>query len=130
MSGGMEDAAAHGRQERALREAAHKLAVALREASDGHRGWTMSSFDIAHLVNVYLQDEGAPFELCPAMQSDPCQAPSCSSKRSLVGPLQASYSLDAPEMTPELRKATPKRICTNCYGQLSDAKRAWYVWKD
>jgi hypothetical protein len=76
------------------------------------------------------EPECIPVPPLGAVPSDPCQAPSCSSKRSLVGPLRASYSLDAPEMTPELRKATPKRICTNCHGQLSDAKRAWYVWKD
>jgi hypothetical protein len=68
MSGGMEDAAAHGRQERALREAAYRLAVSLREASDGHRGWAMSSLDIAEVVNTYLQDEDAPFELRPAVR--------------------------------------------------------------
>lgn len=59
----MSDAAAIGRQEQNVREAAHELAVALRQASDGHRGWAISPLELEDLVNEYLKDEDAPFRI-------------------------------------------------------------------
>ena len=63
MSDGMSDGAAMGRQEQAVREAAHHLAVALRRADEGVRGWSISRIDIEEIVNGYLKDEDAPFRL-------------------------------------------------------------------
>jgi hypothetical protein len=63
MSDGMSDATALGRHEAEVREAAHELAIALRQAVDGHRGWAISRGDLMRMVNEYLQDEGAYFAL-------------------------------------------------------------------
>jgi hypothetical protein len=63
MSGGMEESRAFEGQEKALREAAHALGVALQEARDGHRGWSISTADILETVNDYMQDECPHFEL-------------------------------------------------------------------
>jgi hypothetical protein len=63
MSGGLEDMAALGRQEQKVRETAHALAVALREALEGHRGWSIKHGDLADIVDGYLSDEGVPFGL-------------------------------------------------------------------
>ncbi len=66
MSGGQHEAAAFERQERAVCEAAHALAAALKEADDGHRGcrgWSLSRRSLRDTVNEYLRDAGAPFRL-------------------------------------------------------------------
>ena len=38
--------------------------------------------------------------------------------------------LTAPDMTLELRSVTPKRLCSNCYHSLSEAKQSWYSYKE
>lgn len=63
MSDGMSEAAEFERQEKAVQQAAHNLAVALKEADDGHGGWSINRSDLAGIVNGYLEDEGAPFTL-------------------------------------------------------------------
>jgi hypothetical protein len=63
MSDGMSDAARLGHQESEVKEAAHRLGVALREARDGVRGWAIKPGDLLELVNDYLGDCDVPFEL-------------------------------------------------------------------
>jgi hypothetical protein len=63
MSDGMSEASAFGRQEQAVRDAAHTLAVALKDADTGVRGWSINRADLVEMVNDYLKDEGAPFRL-------------------------------------------------------------------
>ena len=63
MSDGMSDCSAMGRQEQAVREAAYRLAKALKSADDGVRGWQITRLDLEGIVNDYLSDEGAPFRL-------------------------------------------------------------------
>ncbi len=63
MSGGQHEAAAFERQEQAVCEAAHALGAALKEAADGHRGWSLSRRSLRDTVNEYLRDAGAPFRL-------------------------------------------------------------------
>ena len=63
MSDGMSDAARMGRQESKVREAAYNLAVALSEADDGVRGWSITRLALEEIVNDYLKDEEAPFRI-------------------------------------------------------------------
>jgi hypothetical protein len=58
-----------------------------------------------------------------------CTARDCYTKRGPDGQLYASYFLNMPDMTPELRRIVPPAICFPCYDRLSDAKKKWYIRK-
>jgi hypothetical protein len=63
MSDGMSDASAHGRQAQRVNDAAYALAKALKDATDGVRGWAISRLELEDIVNGYLEDENVPFRL-------------------------------------------------------------------